>query len=107
MSLKKYGVLKGTSVGHLRDADDDHYQILIQAGSTLHRIASNVKSAATNAPSIVLFQTKTAVPEDLKTSLRALDEGFKTLPAKPGGMAQDYVRGGLVRPAAMQPVPPD
>ena len=24
-----YGVLKGTVTGHLRDADDDHYQILV------------------------------------------------------------------------------
>ena len=45
MPLKGYGVLKGTPVGHLRDADDDHYQILIRAGSTVYRIAANVRSA--------------------------------------------------------------
>jgi hypothetical protein len=36
-----YGVLKGTLSGHLRDADDDHYQILVSAGSTMFRIAIN------------------------------------------------------------------
>lgn len=36
MALTNYGVLKGEALGHLRDADDDHYQILIKAGSTLH-----------------------------------------------------------------------
>jgi uncharacterized protein YukJ len=70
MPLKRYGVLKGTPVGHLRDADDDHYQILIRAGSTLHRIAVNVKSAAPNAPSTLLFLTTTAVPAELKTGLQ-------------------------------------
>jgi len=28
MVLKKYGVLKGTVVGHLRDADDDHWTMV-------------------------------------------------------------------------------
>ncbi len=50
MPLEKYGVLKGTALGHLRDADDDHYQILIKAGATMYRIAVNVKSAAKNSP---------------------------------------------------------
>jgi len=107
MPLKKYGVLKGTALGHLRDADDDHYQILIKAGATLYRIAVNVKSAAKNAPSILLFQTVTTVPANLKTGLRALNSGYKKLASKPGGLAQDYVRGGLVKPSSMKPVPPD
>jgi uncharacterized protein YukJ len=107
MALKHYGVLKGRAIGHLRDADDDHYQILIHAGSTLHRIAVNVKSAAKNAPSTVLFQSITAVPADLKKALRALDVGYKKVPSKAGGLAQDYVRGGIAKPSRMQPVPPD
>lgn len=107
MALKKYGVLKGTVAGHLRDADDDHYQILVHAGATVHRIASNVKSSAPNAPSIVLFQMATALPADFKQGLRALAAGFKALPSRPGGLAIDYVRGGLVKPGLMQPVPPD
>src|SRR5262245_18314085 len=79
MPLKKYGVLKGTALGHLRDADDGHYQILIKAGATLYRIAVNVKSAAKNAPSILLFHTATTVPANLKTGLRALNPGYKKL----------------------------
>jgi len=107
MPLKKYGVLKGTALGHLRDADDDHYQILIKAGATLYRIAVNVKSAAKNAPSILLFQTVTTVPANLKTGLRALNPGYQKIASKPGGLAQDYVRGGIVKPSSMKPVPPD
>lgn len=107
MPLKKYGVLKGTAIGHLRDADDDHYQVLLQAGTTVHRIAVNVKSAATNAPSTLYYQTTTALPDELTTGLSALDAGFKKLPSKPGGLAQDYVRGGIVKPKSMLLVPPD
>lgn len=107
MPLKKYGVLTGTVIGHLRDADDDHYQILVRAGNTLHRIAVNVKSAATNAPSTLLFQTITTLPAELKARLQALPPGYKKLASKPNGLAQDYVRGGIVNPATMNPVPPD
>ena len=107
MSLKKYGVLKGTVIGHLRDADDDHYQILVMGGSTTFRIAVNVKSAAPNAPSILLFQTITTVPDGLKSALRGLDAGYKKLPSSAGGLAQDFVRGGIVTPRRMVPVPPE
>jgi len=102
-----YGVLKGTVAGHLRDADDDHYQILVHAGTTVHRIASNVKSSAPNAPSVVLFQSTTSLPSALTKGLRELAPGFKNLPPKPGGLAMDYVRGGIVKPKSMKPVPPD
>lgn len=54
MPLTTYGVLKGTVLGHLRNADDDHYQILVRADKALHRIASKVKSSAPKAPSTVL-----------------------------------------------------
>jgi uncharacterized protein YukJ len=37
MPLKKYGVLKGTALGHLRDADDDHFT----PGNGIHDIHMN------------------------------------------------------------------
>jgi uncharacterized protein YukJ len=103
----KYGVLKGSVAGHLRNADDDHYQILVHAKSEVHRIASNVKSSAPNAPSTLLFQSITSLPDTLIKSLRALSIGFTALPPKPNTPAMDYVRGGLVKPKAMKLVPPD
>src|SRR4051812_42933125 len=103
----KYGVLMGTVAGHLRDADDDHYQILVHAGAQIHRIASNVKSSAPNAPSIVLFQSATTLPDAFVKSLRKLSPGFTALPPKPNTLAIDYVRGDLVKTKSMKPVPPD
>jgi len=107
MPLSTYGILKGTVIGHLRDADDDHYQIQVKAGTTLYRIASNVKSSAPNAPSTLLFQSTTTLPDKFTKDLRALAPGYKKLASKPGGLAIDYVRGGLVTPKSMKPVPPD
>src|SRR5215213_2208661 len=92
-----YGVLKGTVTGHLRNADDDHYQLLVSASNTMFRIAVNVKSSL--KPPDLLFQSLTSLPTALKTELTALRPGFKTLKSAPGGIAQDYVRGGLVNPA--------
>lgn len=107
MPLKQYGVLKGTAIGRKRDADDDHYQVLIDDGKTMNRIAINVQSSAPNAPSTLLFQTTTRLPDKLKTALTALKPGYQKLASKPGGLAQDYVRGGLVKPSSMIQVPPD
>ena len=79
MPLSTYGVLKGTVIGHLRDADDDHYQIQVKAGNTVHRIASNVKSSAPKSPSTVLFASATTLPDQLAKELRALAPGYKKL----------------------------
>jgi uncharacterized protein YukJ len=100
-----YGVLKGTVVGHLRNADDDHYQILVSAGSAMYRIAVNVHSSL-NPPDL-LFQRLTALPATLTNALKALAPGFKALPSKPGGLAQDFVRGGIVKVGKFQIVPGD
>jgi uncharacterized protein YukJ len=107
MPLPTYGALKGTIIGHLRDADDDHYQILVQAGKTLHRIATNVKSSAPNAPSTVLYSSVTTLPKLFTDGLIALPVGYKKLPAKAGGVALDYVRSGVVKTDSMKPLPPD
>ena len=102
-----YGVLKGTVTGHLRNADDDHYQILVHGGTTVFRIASNVKSSAPHAPSTVLFEELDTLPAAFISELAAFTPGFTKLSSTPGGLAIDYVRGGLVDTKAMKPVPAD
>src|SRR4051794_7952550 len=89
-----YGVLKGKVTGHLRDADDDHYQILVSAGTAMFRIAVNVHSSL--KPPNLLFQSLTALPAPLTKALKALPQGFKKLVSQAGGLAQDFVRGGLI-----------
>jgi uncharacterized protein YukJ len=98
-----YGVLKGTVTGHLRNADDDHYQILVSAGNTMFRIAINVHSGL-NPPDL-LFQSLTSLPASVTEQLTALPPGFRKLPGKPGGLAQDFVRGGIVKTDKFKVVP--
>ena len=98
-----YGVLKGTVTGHLRDADDDHYQILVSAGKTMFRVAVNVQSSL--KPPDLLFQSLTALPASLTHDLSVLPAGFRKLAGKTGGMAQDFVRGGIVKTDKFKVVP--
>jgi len=107
MPVPKYGVLKGTIAGHLRDADDDHYQILVSADGTMFRIAVNVKSSAPKAPSDLLFATSNKVPDTYIAALQELAAGYTRLPSKPGGLALDYVRCDWIKALKMRPVPPD
>ncbi len=107
MPLTKYGVLKGTVTGHLRDADDDHYQVLVSAANSMHRIAVNVKSSAPKSPSTLLFLSQTRLPDAFTQGLSALKPGYSKLASKPGGLAIDYVRNAGFKPTAMKPVPPD
>jgi len=100
-----YGVLKGTVTGHLRDADDDHYQILVSAAKTMYRIAVNVRSSV--KPPDLLFQSLTALPAALTQEMTALPPGFKKVVSKPGGLAQDFVRGGIVKADKFKVVPGD
>jgi len=100
-----YGVLKGTVTGHLRNADDDHYQILVSAGNTMFRIAVNVKSSL--KPPDLRFQSLTSLPPSLTQQLAALPPGFRKLASKPGGIAQDFVRGGIVKVDKFKVVPGD
>lgn len=105
MALKKYGVLKGTVTGHRRDADDDHYQILVTAGNTMHRVAVNVKSSAPNAPSTLLFISQAKLPDAFTQGLQGLKPGHTKLVPRPDGLALDYVRNAWFKPAAMKVVP--
>jgi uncharacterized protein YukJ len=105
MSQFTYGVLSGIVSGHLRDADDDHYQILVNADETIYRIAVNVHSSL--KPPDLLFQSMSLLPDELAKQLQELSPGFKKLANKPGGLAQDFVRGGLVNVSQFKVVPGD
>jgi uncharacterized protein YukJ len=106
MPVSKYGVLKGTIAGHLRDADDDHYQILVSADGKMFRVAVNVKSSAPKAPSELLFATTSKIPDTYVAALQELVPGYTRLPAKPDGLALDYLRCGWIKPKTMRAVPP-
>jgi uncharacterized protein YukJ len=100
-----YGVLKGTVTGHLRDADDDHYQMLVSAGGAMFRVGVNVQSSL--RPPDLRFESLASLPASLTKRLTALTPGFQKLPPTAGSLAQDFVRGGLVDIKGFKVVPGD
>lgn len=104
MALNRYGVLKGAVLHRLRPkTNKDHFQILVTDGKAQHRIAVNVLSK--EKPSELLYYTTAALPAKLRAALKKLKDGFTPLPSRPGGLAMDFVRGGLFAKSDMQVVP--
>lgn len=105
MPLKNYGVLKGWITHRLRPkTNKDHYQILVTDGeNTLHRIAVNVLSKL--KPSELLYSTTGTLPAAMRTKLKALKPGYTKLDSKPGGLAIDLLRSGLVKRADFKILP--
>ncbi|MBM3785900.1 MAG: DUF2278 family protein [Acidobacteria bacterium] len=82
----------------------DHYQILVTDGDkTLHRIAVNVLSKL--KPSELLYVSTNNLPAKFRSGLKKLKPGYTEVPSKPGGLAIDFVRGGLIKKSDMKIVP--
>ncbi|MFN0104598.1 MAG: DUF2278 family protein [Bryobacteraceae bacterium] len=104
MPLNRYGVLKGAVLHRLRPkTNNDHYQILVTDGVAQHRIAVNVLSK--EKPSELLYFTTESLPAKMKTALKKLKDGFTPLPSKAGGLALDFVRGGMFKQSDMKVLP--
>ena len=102
--LNRYGVLKGAVLHRLRPkTNKDHFQILVSDGKAQHRIAVNVLSKE-KPPELLYFTTNT-LPVGMRTALKKLKDGFTPLGSKPGGLALDFVRGGLFTKAQMTVLP--
>ena len=105
MPLRKYGVLVGKAVAARRENSDDtpHYQVELRAAGTSYRIAVNVKSS--EHPSELLYLVKESFSHPILARLSDLREGFTLLPAQPGGMALDFIRGNLFDRSEMRLLP--
>lgn len=105
MALENYGVLKGRPIARrLGTGSSPHYQIHVvdQAGVN-YRIAVNVKSKL--APSELMFHIKPFFVHPLTAQVEALPSGFTRLANTPAGGGLDYIRGNLLQPSMMTPLP--
>ena len=103
MPLKNYSVLKGRPVNNrLATGGNPHYQVLISAQGDLHRIAVNVRSAD---GSEVEFLVRSRFEHPITSDLGSLIEGLHRAAARPGGIALDFIRGNLLQPWEMKPLP--
>src|SRR6185369_1908939 len=95
MSLKNYGVLKGSIIDRrLGSGQNPHYQLEVVDDRERWRVAVNVESQ--EAPSEVEFYVADPFVHPLTASLSELPLGFQALQSKPGGMALDFIRANLI-----------
>ena len=103
MPLKHYSVLKGRPMNNrLATGDNPHYQVLVSADGEFHRIAVNVRSAD---GSEVEFLVRSRFEHPITAELEPLAEGLHPAPSRPGGFALDFIRGNLLQPWEMKPLP--
>lgn len=103
MPLNSYAVLKGRPINNrLATGSSPHYQVLVSENGTLHRIAINVRS---QDGSEVEFLVRSRFEHPITDLLAALPEGLHKTASKPGGVALDFIRGNLMQPWELKPLP--
>lgn len=107
VAFKKYGVLKGKAVETMIGrGDKPHFQVLIQdEEGTKYRIAINIKSQA--HPSEVLYFVGEDFNSEDITKLPDLEFGFTSIKNNNLDIGLDYIRGNLLDPSKMIPLPAD
>jgi uncharacterized protein YukJ len=105
MPLARYGVLKGRPVSRrLASGSSPHYQIqVVDEDGTNFRLAVNVLSQ--QAPSEVMYYVKPFFVHPLTAIVEQLPSGFHELPSRPDSGALDFIRGNLLQPELMIPLP--
>jgi uncharacterized protein YukJ len=105
LSIKNYGVLKGKAVNTMSGtAEKPHFQVLVQDEErSKYRIAINIKSQ--DYPSEVLYYVGEDFKSDEVTHLPYLDFGFTPIVHNNPKIGLDYIRGNLLYPDKMMPLP--
>jgi uncharacterized protein YukJ len=95
MPIQNYGVLKARpQQGVQATASSPHYQILVvDENETKFRVAVNVES--NNQPVDLQYYIDADFQNAIISQLGTLASTFTALDSQPGGLALDYVRGGL------------
>ena len=105
MPLNAYGVLKGRAISRRSGSGSSpHYQIhIVDEIGTNYRIAINVKSQL--APSELMYYIKPYFIHPLTEIVSILPSGFSSLAPNSSSGALDFIRGNLLQPAMMTPLP--
>lgn len=105
MPLKTYGVLKGRAIARrLGSGSSPHYQIhIVDEAGINYRIAINVKSRL--APSELMYHVKSHFVHPLTDVVSILPSGFNRLAPDSASGALDLIRGNVVQPGMMTPLP--
>jgi uncharacterized protein YukJ len=103
MPLKAYSILKGRPIGiRFATAQNAHYQVHVVDDLHDYRIAINVQSGD---GSEVAYAVVPRFEHPMLEQPKALPPGMHDLDSRPGGAALDYIRGNLLQPTDMAPLP--
>lgn len=105
MPIANYGVLKGRPISRRpATGSSPHYQILLVDDDGTHfRAAINARSQV--APSEVMFYVKPFFVHPITPIVQPLASGFHPLASRPNSGALDFIRGNLLPPETMTPLP--
>jgi uncharacterized protein YukJ len=104
MTRVGYGVVVGT-VKNAKPATvrSPHVELSCRGARKQIRVALNV--ASDRAPHDVLYLVDQDLRQPVVNRLPGLPEGFTPVPPAPGGLAIDYVRGGLFETSRLRTLP--
>lgn len=103
MPLRRYGVLKARPIACRQGSGrSPQFHIHVVDGGEDYRVAISVRSKP--GPSQILYRIDDRFDHPLLAKLAALPMGFCGLDSSPGGLALDYVRGGIVQREDMEPL---
>lgn len=108
MEIEQYTLLTGRVTDRRAETNGrtPHYQILIDTGLELFRVAVNTRSGANHrSKSDLLYFADDDFRHQITTRLANVDDGPHSIPTPAGGLALDYQRGGMFDRRHMRRVP--
>lgn len=106
MPVKRYGLVNGRverTYAERKDSKSPHYQIKVLAGGDgAFRVPVNVQS---NDGSMVRYHVTERFEHPIIEKLAALTPGYTDVKSEAGGLALDFVRGGLFDPNELVSLP--
>lgn len=106
MSLKQYGVLKGSVVETQGgDGERPHYNIHVKALDKHYRVAINIQSQGDKYPAELLYYMDQHFQHPITKKLTTLSHGYHELVREPHGFALDYLRGKLFQIRDLRAIP--
>lgn len=103
MPIHGYSVLTGRIIDMRRGSGQSpHFQVQVSDDSDLYRLAINVES---QEGSEVLYLVEPHFDHPILMGLADLKRGLLSVQSRPGEIALDYIRGNLLSPSDMTPLP--
>jgi uncharacterized protein YukJ len=107
MPLKNYGVIKGTVFDYKDTHEKNHFQIVIQTGTSTndcYRVAVNVRSSEKNSPDLFYF-LDSDFKHPVTDKFKGLQTGYTELENTVNTGALDYIRINMFDILQMEKIP--